>query len=39
MEEAYVNNTNGRSAIRHGGKKRRLKNLQNMYKKKNPSVE
>jgi hypothetical protein len=32
MEEAFVNNMNGRSNIRHGGK-RSLKMLQNVYKK------
>jgi hypothetical protein len=38
MEKTYVNKMNGRSDIRHGGNKRRLKTLQ-IYENKNPIVE
>jgi hypothetical protein len=39
MEEESINNRKGISDKWCGGKKRILKILQNVYKKKNPSVE
>jgi hypothetical protein len=38
MEETYINNMNGRSDMRSGGEKRRLKTLE-MSTKKKPRVE